>query len=313
MELENEKKYCGYKSIASDDFSVKDLELLRSFLAQNWDYLCAKNNNIVTEAGHADYIPLDEVRKSTIEFYKKHFKINNINYFDTSIYNKEFENYVACSRTSEEAYDKVNLKLQSISPFDLPIILVKGHSLVGEVDKPIVTVNDLYSPNRKIYFSNIDLGNQLSTASISCLTHEIAHTQQEQNIGYTDDLLNKEIISIFLEKVSASEIEDNGKTLKLVEGVRSIDLIDKYSDLLFGKNIPTEKDLIDRLIYTKSILYANKLFDMYQDEDKQKHRDQYFYDIQNVFDGRIQVEDVIEKRHITTHDAQNKHVLTKHL
>lgn len=66
-------------------------------------------------------------------------------------------------------------------------------------------------------------------------------------------------------------------------------------------------------MYVKSILFAEKLFDMYLNERKQKNKDKYFYGIQDVFDGKITVEDMIRNRNITTANSQDLGMLKRHL
>ena len=66
-------------------------------------------------------------------------------------------------------------------------------------------------------------------------------------------------------------------------------------------------------MYVKSILFAEKLFDMYQNERKQKNKDKYFYQIQDVFDGKIQVEDLIRSRNITPVQTQDLSLLKRHI
>jgi hypothetical protein len=219
---------------------------------------------------------------------------------------------LSASKDSKEFYDKVSTILKPISPFALPIELIHGQPLVGVVEKKLVGVPGSFDNNRPIYFNCIKIGNQLCNLSPSCLTHEIAHTQTESNLGYTDDLLNKEIISIFLEKMSALESDSSGINLRKVEKIRSMDLIQRYLDLIQNPNI-TEIDLISNLTYIKSTLFANKLFDMYQFERKQKNRDIYIDDIQRLFDGSIKVEDIIRKNNITINNAQDLSVLQIHL
>jgi hypothetical protein len=45
-------------------------------------------------------------------------------------------------------------------------------------------------------------------------------------------------------------------------------------------------------IYIQSTLLAEKLFDLYINERKQKKKDSYIYNIQDVFDGKITVEEL---------------------
>ena len=87
----------------------------------------------------------------------------------------------------------------------------------------------------------------------------------------------------------------------------------KY-ELLYEKRgkIETTED-INNLLYVKSTLYAEKLFDMYINERKPKNRDKYFYEIQDLFDGKITVEDILNRREITFAKAQDLTLLKRHM
>ena len=162
-------------------------------------------------------------------------------------------------------------------------------------------------------FSHIEIGKQLNSLSVGTLVHEVAHAEQEQNIGYAEDYLNREIISIFLEKVNALEMDTTGNLLKLSERTRLTDLLNRYNTLITNPTSLTQLQITENLMYVKSILFAEKLFDMYLNERKQKNKDKYFYGIQDVFDGKITVEDMIRNRNITTANSQDLGMLKRHL
>ena len=66
-------------------------------------------------------------------------------------------------------------------------------------------------------------------------------------------------------------------------------------------------------MYLKSSLYAEKLFDMYLNERKQKNKDKYFYRIQDVFDGKMTVDDLISQKNITVGNSQDMSLLKRHM
>ncbi len=218
------------------------------------------------------------------------------------------------SRTYEEAKDKIESKLTITDPFDLKIGLLKDNAMSGRVLKPLAMISGFESdPSRKVYFSGIELGDQLNLLSASTLVHEMAHIQQESNIGYAADYNYREVISIFLEKVSALEADQTGELLKILERRRLKDAIQCYTALAHFGNLLSEADKIDDLVYLKSSLYAGKLFDMYLNERKQKNRDKYFYGIQDVFDGKRTVDDLISQKNITVANSQDMGLLRRHM
>ena len=313
-QLKNIVTYEGYKSINLDNFNLDKLRGLIDFLRKDPNYV---TKLYISDKEFEDLgrISLDDVKRLTKEILDKYFSITNIDTIDISTLGKSIE---VEDTTCDDFYKKINSLLVSKSPYDLDIRLTDGYSMIGEVQKPLVlsdsfgTLDELLNhPSRKMYFSHIELGNLLTKASVSALAHEIAHTQQERNIGYADDYLNREVISVFIEKLVASELDSTGELLKLVEKTRMADLISRFSNLFRGINKVDSSEYINDLMYLKSILIANKLFDMYLSERKQKNRDKYIEDIQKVFDGKIKVEELINSRGITINKCQDMMLLKR--
>ena len=108
-------------------------------------------------------------------------------------------------------------------------------------------------------------------------------------------------------------MEPSGNLLKLSERTRLADLLNGYASLLTNPKSITELQKINNLMYIKSTLYAEKLFDLYLNERKQKNRDKYFMGIQDVFDGKITGEDMVRSKNITTANSQDLGMLKRHL
>ena len=126
--------------------------------------------------------------------------------------------------------------LNTINPFDLPITLVDGHSMIGEVKKPMLLIPDKhFIKDAKVGFSEISLGKELTRLSIATHIHEIGHTQTESIKGYAESYLNKEVVSIFLEKLAALELDPTGNLLRLSERNRYKFICESY---LVLNNIP---------------------------------------------------------------------------
>ena len=285
--------YHGYKGYALDGFDSSRLNGLVLFIRKYVDAYYFNNARF----DNLEKISLDEVKKLTKEILSKYFNITDIEYIDVASVSN---NCPILSDTDEGFYEIVNSWLSPKSPYDLDIKLVDGdNSMVGKIFKPII-----YSPevelcdNRRVYFSNIELCSMLTKISAATLGHEIAHSQQERHIGYAEDYLNKEVISIFIEKLISYELDSTGELLKCCENTRFSDLVIRFYECS-KTNDKSNENYIDNLVYIKSILIANKLFDMYISERKQKNRDKYIDDIQKVFDGKITVEELIDSRNIT--------------
>lgn len=301
----------GYKGINLDRFDVNQLRNLKQIyqLALRKPEYARINHDLAI----LSTLSLEEIRKKTKEFCEKYFNLHDIN-FSTIESIGNVSTQISISATPEEVYKIINSTMEKKSPLDLDIKLTDGHAMTGRIVKPIPLIeNMLNDKNREMCFSRIEIGKQLNSLSVGTLVHEVAHAEQEQNIGYAEDYLNKEIISIFLEKVNALEIEPTGNLLKLSERTRLTDLLNRYASLLTNPKSLTELQKIDNLMYLKSILYAEKLFDLYLNERKQKNRDKYFMGIQDVFDGKITVEDMVRSKNITTANSQDLGMLKRHL
>lgn len=304
-------KYGGYKGINLEKFNLNQLKNLKQICQ-----LASKKAEYATVTSDVEKLSemsLDEIHVKAKKFCNKYFNLHNIN-FGTMQSIQNSISAIPLNATIPEITEIINSSIESINPFDLNINLVDAHAMTGQILKPIPFAYGLESnPDRKMYFSNIEIGKQLNGLSIGTIVHEIAHAEQEHNLGYAEDYFNKEIISIFLEKLTALEMDSTGNLLKLSERVRLLDIIDKYSTLLLNPNSISEVEKTENLMYIKSLLNAEKLFDMYINERKPKNRDKYFAGIQDVFDGKITVEDMLNSRNITSVNSQNFEMLKRHL
>ena len=188
----------------------------------------------------------------------------------------------------------------------------KDVDLDSRIRKPIAIYpsDEFLQENRKIYFSKIVMGRLINKFTPCYLAHEYMHLETESVLGYTDDYLNRELLSIFIEKFAFYKMYGDMNLLKIYEKFRYRDLINQYNKYLKNQ---TSKDMIVPLTYIKSTLYAEKLFDMYLNESKEKNRDKYIDDIQQILDGRIKLEDLLMKRNITPEKCQELVYLKKHI
>lgn len=298
--------YLGYKGINLDNISFKKFGNFINVMPKSDKKSFASLLSLPT-------LSLEEVRELTKSFCQKYFSLSDISYVSLDQLKSNMK-FITSTNSTSEFYNRINSFLIKSNPLDLPIHLVEGHSMVGNIEKPLmITPLEPQGNNRQVYFSHISLGKQLTQLSAATLIHEIAHSQQEKNIGYAEDYLNKEIISIFLEKVAALEMDSTGELLRISELTRFYDVLNHYYSLSLKKGIISDASDVDDLLYVKSTFYAEKLFDMYLNERKQKNKDKYFYQIQDVFDGKITVEDLIQSRNITPAKTQDLGLLKRHI
>lgn len=263
-----------------------------------------------------EFITLEEVLKRSKEFYSKFFTIHEIEYISPDDIQKKYAEMA--SKTGAEIANIYNSLLNTINPFDLPITLVDGHSMIGEVKKPMILIPDKhFIKEAKVGFSEISLGKELTRLSIATHVHEIGHTQTESIKGYAESYLNKEVVSIFLEKLAALELDPTGNLLRLSERNRYKFICESY---LVLNNIPfslkmgvNKENLLEAKMLIQSTLYATKLFDVYLKAKKPKDKQKIIDYIQAIFDGKITVEEMIAKLEITQGQIKDISLVKRHI
>jgi hypothetical protein len=152
-----------------------------------------------------------------------------------------------------------------------------------------------------------------TTETITAYIHELIHTQLESQKGVVQDYHNREIVSIFIEYLSALLIDEKGDLLRKVQNTRwddffnSVYFLNQYIDTYEFMNRKIEAS-----IYIVSSLKAENLFNMYLNSNN-KDKEMMLQNIQDIFDGKITVEDFLEKYNITFENSKKENIITKHL
>lgn len=304
IKLSESEIYSGYEGIGLDGFGEDKLKALFKFITKTKNsFQVAQIENQIKEL---DKLSLEEIKDIAKSFYTKYFRLPKINTISPETLNKLWDYYDSVFGKID--YKIVNTFLNEQELFDIPIDIDDNNEIYGRINKSIVANRfNLLDKDRKKYFLSIELGCSLTLMTPSLLVHEYAHILQENVLGYAKDCLNAEIISMFLEKIMAYEIDSNGVMLALNERLRFTYLISEC------ENIKEEGELIRYalLVYIKSTLIAGKMFDMYLCEKRLGEKDKYMYDIQDVFDGKKTVEDVIMGRNITIEQCQDPNLLAR--
>ncbi len=264
-------------------------------------------------------ITIDDVITGSKQFYGKYFTVHNIAHVGIKTVEEKSKEFIHLQSGAELA-SKFNSLTTMINPFDLPITLIKGNSMFGQILKPlIVSSAPGYKENVVIPFAEISLGENLTDLSIATHVHEVAHTQTESIPGYAENYENKEVISIFLEKLAALELDSTGELLRMSERMRYRYLLDMINKVKYAPRYRqmgvtiTEEDLINDSSYIKATLIATKLFDIYQNTRKQKERDRMLKGIQQIFDGQITVEQFLISYNITIAQARDINLIKRHI
>ncbi len=264
-------------------------------------------------------ITLDDVITGSKQFYGKYFTVHDIAHVSIKTVEEKSKEFINLQSGAELA-SRFNSLTTMINPFDLPITLIEGNSMAGQTQKPlIVSAAPGYKGKVVIPFSGISLGENLTDLSIATHIHEVAHTQTESIPGYAENYENKEVISIFLEKLAALELDSTGELLRMSERMRYRYLLDMINKIKLtpryrqmGITI-TEEDLINASSYINATLIATKLFDIYQKARKQKERDKMLRGIQQIFDGQITVEQFLSSYNITLAQSKDINLIKRHI
>lgn len=256
-------------------------------------------------------ITLEEVLERSLNFYKNHFDLHDIPI------NKEITTDFVKNLNGIIDLAEITKATSLLSPYQLPISLVSGHSMVGDVSKIVACdPNNHQSMNVPFIFYGINLGNELTALSIATHIHEISHTQTESVLGYTEDYHNKEVISVFLEKVAALELDPLGNLLRTSERMRYRVLFEHLTNLYIYLRKPDPKNynsVLESSMYIESTLKAEKLFDIYQNARKPKEKARILSAIQSVFDGQMTVEELLQKNQVTAAKGADLSLTRRHL
>lgn len=197
-----------------------------------------------------------------------------------------------------------NKNLESINPYSIPIKFEEGKSFEVSAMIASIPIEYAYYYNPNIKFENlsiksITLGEDLNLLTVPIYTHEIMHTQLEDRRLYTNDYQNIEIIPIFVELLIANYLD-----AKIIDKLKMLRLNDFLSYLIsindyFKKN-NKRKEEVDNVRYSSyvnSISKAMELFDNYINASCSYKR-KIIYGIQDVLDGKITIEELLEQNKI---------------
>ena len=184
-----------------------------------------------------------------------------------------------------------------ISPYDLPI----KYSDDTRVNRALFKDGS--------YFSSISLNRVNSEMVLLEYIHELAHTQIDSHFGIVKNYLNREVLSIFLEKLFSLKIDKDGRLTESLNNVRFNNVLKCIE--LQSKNIKDTFKL-EACIYVVSTLKAEHLYNVYLNGDNSIKKE-ILKDIQLVFDGMLGVEELLEKYDIIYDSSKMvcKRILTK--
>lgn len=190
-----------------------------------------------------------------------------------------FHYYNLCLNDVNYLHDNI---VRRINPLDLPIRFVNNRDLFYGQFMPI------YS-KKNIMFKEILLNQNFSKISSTILAHEITHTQVLNHYSILD-YMNYELLSLFIDKLS-SFYHNSHSDLFLINEYYRLKILKQALNLL--RNYELDKNQLKNvLMMIESILKTEHLFSNFIDGEK-NDRDTILNNIQNVFDGNIFIEDML--------------------
>lgn len=249
--------------------------------------------------------------KDSKQFLKDTFVLHKIPYCDEILLRLRLNGRIL--RDEDELVKLYNQCGININPLRLPVKYADEPYYHGKLSLLTNLGDDeLFLKNMRVFFKGIELSKKTTQMTGICYVHEIVHTQLERLKGIVKDYYNSEVLTIFAEFVFAERMspvllkEDlkNRVNLFLME----FDYLVKY----FTLNSSREEDKFRRIVagkYVVSTLISFNLFRMYYEEDEIGRK--YILSlVQDVFDGKYSLEDMLVKVGITYDNSLDKeHVL----
>lgn len=256
-----------------------------------------------------DCISEDELKKLTKECLNNYFSLHNIK--------KTRDNYTLSTKGKifgfqiNKAWNKC---LEEADPYSIPIKYYNAESNFGYLLMAYPRLKiDMDFKIENVGMVAIILGSELTALSIPSYAHELMHTQLEDKRIYTNDFYNKEVLSRFVEFLVSYNLSTNKEYSYLNRGFTSIYDMKKIVNMNFLKqdlnaliNIKNGRDfsdkeyicLIEISTYINSTLVAMELFGNYINADSDSVRRKIIYGIQDVMNGKITIEELLEENKI---------------
>ncbi len=256
-----------------------------------------------------------EVLVNASTFFNKHFKVNKVPY------KGEFRSKLdlpILSRIPGQELPLIfhNSFIKYVDPFDLPV----DFSLPDMTENMVVENatfidNDDFLRRMKISYKKIALSSSITELSESSYIHEITHTQLAHIKGIVKSYYNREVLSIFMEMLNISESVKKDTLLPLQDAIRLTELYQQLYMLEESskkvKEYP-EDDLINASVYSESILKAYALFTEYY-YGSPSLKKYILNTIQNIFNGDLQLEELLEEFEITSISASTNPKVKEYL
>ena len=188
-----------------------------------------------------------------------------------------------------------------ISPYHLPISFTAFDGTGCTVVENVAYIDDdYYLEHMKVSFKEIRLQKNISEITESSYVHELTHTQTLDRKGSIRELCNSEVLPIFLELLNIYE-SGSSTLIKINDTLRFSELVNDLNVLDFvrtGDIDITEDEILSHTTYATSISKAYRLLIEYINGTPAL-RKYILRCIQNIFDGNLALEELLDEFEIT--------------
>lgn len=254
-----------------------------------------------------------EVLLNSQAFFNRHFRLHKIPY--KGDFRCKLDKFILLHVPGIETPLKIHNITRRINPFDLPVRFSSDSIVECMVVENLTFINvDDFLNRMQVSFKEIILPPQIHELTESSYVHELTHTQLAHQRGIIRNYYNSEIPSIFLELLNIYESEKSEKLLPLQDAMRLRELYETlYRLQSHAKGVTEESQdtLIDSTKYAESIIKAYNLFvEYYYGTPAMK---KYILTcIQNILDGNLQLEELLEEFEITVDSSLDNPKLIKY-
>lgn len=253
------------------------------------------------------------IRLNSRKFLESKFRLYDVPFATDSMVIKKLDGKdISSSLELVELYNSAGIL---ISPFKVPVNYVDKPYYYGltELQKTDCFDED-FLQRMTNFVKSIQLSNKISEFSSLCHIHEVVHLQTERIKGIVTSYLNSEVLSIFLELVYAFEHDESGSMFRRSYLNRLNYFFVEFDDLFKYEQNGSKKELEFKAAisskYIVSILIAFNLFDLYL-KGGTLLRKVIMSKIQEVFDGKSTLEEILTELGISYETSIKKDMITK--
>jgi len=235
--------------------------------------------------------------KTAEEFLRKKLNYHTIPFCSRETLD-EFASRIVPIEDLKTYIEEIDRHVKYIDPFNLPKEFT-SNSLDSHLEFRTLDIDNI---RQTYYFSGIVMPNLNLPTALPIHNHEVTHSQLERNS--ITNIQNIEIIPIFLELLTALDIDNTTRIYYTEQKFRKLYFYRNLNSLIFLNNLIPNELLIEASYHIISEIKANHLLWLYLNgNDVQK---QYIFNlIQKVFDGEITLEYMLRELDITYENSNN--------